>query len=830
MSDEAWLSISEFLTARELGQVGRCSSDLRVISLDPWVWKLLFYRVWLRSDPRSHLGRVPRPKGADAIGWKIRVFSEEWRRWNEARIIGMRQVGDKVQWQLKYPGGDQGEIEGGDVSTVRWEVDQRSSGPWHERGRSRFIFLEPSFDISNLDNASTGSQISDTSDGRGGIGKTGMNVESMEHEEIGIASHEPTEKLQQSINWLREYRKHVEEIPAKELCSLNDVHSDEVLDLCFSHNGYFLASCSRDLRTHIYAVEYDHNITASAASSLSQSYSASSLPPIRIKIIHSFKRPPRTACVCRLAFSPDDKLLLTCIEDPHGNPFGWRSCIEIWYVETGAFLGSAPSTPFDVHGNWLPLTSTNNTHYFVCGEGISPIHNHPGWLVPPDDTTSDAENDPRSNEHRRVPTIAQYISVWGVKVPYSDGSDAASIEDRVSSIAASTTTSTEPNADDDDNDDGYDSDSNHASISTTNLVARVECVFFGRNFAHLAYVSKSGRWLAFATGDNSQLVHRVHIMDHFSNRVDQVILRDQEHRESSESEDNFDEPPALLVHALPSGVTSLSAETQGSASQIPEPEVLPAVECSGAVLSISITKDDRYLLVNVRPFLEASVRSQSPSRSSLADSDTVPDISNECVLQVWSLISRELVAELAGHRGFTTKECPFLIFTDQSGGFDSCGIAYDQATAVAMHEGAKKHGNASYCDINEEQQQSPFAEISRTKLNSKKYVKHLSNDFFCSGSEDSRLYIWNLQFKKLVRVLSGHTDVVSACSWHPWVPGVLVSASDDHTIRIWGRRVQTASIVHTREETTSSLPEPPIIDELQYAPQSAPAQLLPDGP
>ena len=103
VSDEAWLSISEFLTARELGQVGRCSSDLRVISLDPWVWKLLFYRVWLRSDPRSHLGRVPRPKGADAIGWKIRVFSEEWRRWNEARIIGMRQVGDKVQWQLKYP-------------------------------------------------------------------------------------------------------------------------------------------------------------------------------------------------------------------------------------------------------------------------------------------------------------------------------------------------------------------------------------------------------------------------------------------------------------------------------------------------------------------------------------------------------------------------------------------------------------------------------------------------------------------------------------------------------------------------------------------------------
>jgi WD40 repeat protein len=59
-------------------------------------------------------------------------------------------------------------------------------------------------------------------------------------------------------------------------------------------------------------------------------------------------------------------------------------------------------------------------------------------------------------------------------------------------------------------------------------------------------------------------------------------------------------------------------------------------------------------------------------------------------------------------------------------------------------------------------------------------------NFIASGSEDSKVYIYQRNREEPIKVLSGHTRTVNAVSWNPVYPDVLVSASDDCTVRVWG--------------------------------------------
>jgi WD40 repeat protein len=102
-----------------------------------------------------------------------------------------------------------------------------------------------------------------------------------------------------------------------------------------------------------------------------------------------------------------------------------------------------------------------------------------------------------------------------------------------------------------------------------------------------------------------------------------------------------------------------------------------------------------------------------------------PDLSNTIELQVWDVSEKKLLKQIPGACGLTTKECPFYLFLSES----ECG------------------------------------------------------EYVASGSEDGNVYIYHVRHARLMRVLVGHTDVVSSMSW--FGGGMLVSGGDDKAICVW---------------------------------------------
>jgi len=147
-----------------------------------------------------------------------------------------------------------------------------------------------------------------------------------------------------------------------------------------------------------------------------------------------------------------------------------------------------------------------------------------------------------------------------------------------------------------------------------------------------------------------------------------------------------------------------------------------------------------------------------------------PEIESSVELQVWDLETRQRVSTLRGHHAFTTKDCPFLLFTQDD---TASPLHHPDSHALASTTSRGAHETVT----------TPSEGHSHPAVDN----NFIPGDLISSGSEDASAYVWSLKLKRLVKVLRGHQEVVSAVSWSPIVPGLLATASDDYTVRLWGR-------------------------------------------
>ncbi|CAN0040928.1 unnamed protein product [Ectocarpus fasciculatus] len=245
-------------------------------------------------------------------------------------------------------------------------------------------------------------------------------------------------------------------------------------------------------------------------------------------------------------------------------------------------------------------------------------------------------------------------------------------------------------------------------------------------------MSNSGLWACVATGDTPMMCHRVAFIPLGEARASppKSAMSPGEPRGSDDDDDDDgsgDDEKDVFIHVLRSGSGGDAASLQPKVTA----RRMEVVECGGAVLSLSVTRDDRFIMVNVRPFMKGALdKLQHPEGR-----HTAPEISNEIELQVWDVATKKLAFKLGGHHAFTTKDCPFLIMAAQSAA-------------------------------------DPFG------------------DYVCSGSEEHRVFVWHLRHRLLLCVLKGHEDVVNSVSWNPKHAGMMASCSDDGTAIIWGPRVR----------------------------------------
>ncbi|XP_063235841.1 WD repeat-containing protein 26 [Bacillus rossius redtenbacheri] len=62
----------------------------------------------------------------------------------------------------------------------------------------------------------------------------------------------------------------------------------------------------------------------------------------------------------------------------------------------------------------------------------------------------------------------------------------------------------------------------------------------------------------------------------------------------------------------------------------------------------------------------------------------------------------------------------------------------------------------------------------------------VDQNFVASGSEDNKVYVWHIKRELPIATLSGHTRTVNCVAWNPVHHQMLVSVSDDCTVRVWG--------------------------------------------
>lgn len=69
----------------------------------------------------------------------------------------------------------------------------------------------------------------------------------------------------------------------------------------------------------------------------------------------------------------------------------------------------------------------------------------------------------------------------------------------------------------------------------------------------------------------------------------------------------------------------------------------------------------------------------------------------------------------------------------------------------------------------------------------------MNSHFFFSGAEDKHGYLWDRHYG-ICLAKYPHTDVVNSVAFNPRDPEMLVTTSDDNTIKIWRSRAKVKQL------------------------------------
>lgn len=438
-------------------------------------------------------------------------------------------------------------------------------------------------------------------------------------------------------------------------------HRDEVLFVVFSPCGTRLASCSRDLQTMVFKVSYRLAEPEPSEGEDSQASRPRASPHFELEAIFTHQTAP-----CRAIWWPIPPYDTVAVSTEDAGA-GWQaSKVEIWQIGPGDEVAGDASA----HPELERLVGTNSRCIFQC-------HNRPFDIYaaifpwPPMEPSQNPEDLYQSlcflagwAVLRENEHYVQWLNVWpGPRHPSFDSS----------------------------------------LTSTPRPLARLR-LEGEMNYLHCLEVGPPGRanQVLAMTGSTPQLCNEIGLMD----------LSGLQRRGDGPSEGVGPEREASS--ALPK-VYDVSVKVYSMGQRV--------------VLSAKWSHSGEFIMLNTRPYAPSAARRQGAMAPPETFEDLLvrpaPDLSTRMELMLLDAQSLDVVSVFDGHYAFTTKESPFLIFTEE----------------------------------------------------------WAQSDFLASGGEDHRVYVWHRRHGRLVRRLCGHTGPVNAVSWNG--QGLLASASDDHSVIIW---------------------------------------------
>ncbi|XP_066466580.1 F-box/WD repeat-containing protein 5 [Tiliqua scincoides] len=492
-----------------------------------------------------------------------------------------------------------------------------------------------------------------------------------------------------ATSWYDEFQRLYDTIPCVEVQTLKE-HSDQVLHLSFSHNGYLFASCSKDCTAKI----WNNNL--------------------QISLLHSANMKEYNWSYTQFSqFNSDDSLLLVSgvFVGPRSSSSGEIAVISL---ENFSLLSRVRNKPYDVFGCWLNETNLisgnfhrigyltscsvlwlNNAFQGVESENVNVVkrlfkiqnlnastirtvmvvdcsrYNSPDLLLnhgqqPVEGATTSCCS--RSGEEveppkkKQEPAAEESLEAQG-EVVAEDGLDSFLtdiIEGRVQPVMTELEMETK----------------------VAQLLAKNRTKPPQPNLLSTEGSSNQKKYLIFTTGCLTYSPHQIgikQILPHQMTTAGPVL------GEERNSERFFDS----LDHVI---------------------------ELHGHIIGMGLSPDHRYLYVNSRAW---------PQDCIISDPLQPPPIAEEIDLHVLDLKTmKEVKRALRAHRAYTPSGESFFIFLD------------------------------------------------------------VSRDFVASGAEDRHGYIWDRHYDICLAKLR-HEDVVNSVAFSPVEQELLLTASDDSTVKVW---------------------------------------------